>query len=41
VEDYLDVLISPITNIVNKSVSLKAALVNPLIKKKTVWTVIF
>ena len=45
--DYLDVLISPITNIVNKSLSLgvfprsmKAALVIPLIKI-TVWTVIF
>ena len=40
VKDYLDVLISPITNIVNKSLSLgvfprsmKAALVNPLMKK--------
>ena len=48
VKDCLGVLISPITNIVNKSLSLgvftrsmKAALVKPLIKKKTVSTVIF
>ena len=47
VKDYLDVLISLITNIVNKSLSLivfprsmKAALVKPL-KKNTLWTVIF
>ena len=48
VTDCLDVLINPITNIVNKSLSLgvfprsmKAALVKPLIKKTTLWTVIF
>ena len=46
-KDCLDVLVSPITNIVNKSLSLgvfptsmKAALVKSLIKK-TLWTVIF
>jgi len=43
VKDYLNVLISPITNIVNKSLylgifprSMKAALVKPLIKNHTV-----
>jgi len=47
VKDCLDVLISPITNIINKSLSLgvfprsmKAALVKPLIQN-TLWTVIF
>ena len=47
VEDCLDVLISPITNIFNKSLfldalprSINAAPVKPL-KKATVWTVIF
>ena len=46
VKDCLDVLINPITNIVNKSLSLgvfpksvKATLVKPLIKTR-VWTVI-
>jgi len=48
VKDCLDVLINPIINIINKSLSLgvfprsmKAALVKPLIKRKTLWTVIF
>jgi len=47
VKDCLDVLISPITNIVNKSLSLgvftsstKDALIKPLIKT-TLWIVIF
>jgi len=45
VKECLDVLITPITKIVNKSISLdvfprskKAAFVKPLIIKKTVWT---
>ena len=47
VKDCLDVLISPITNIVHKALflsvfprSMKAALVKP-IRKNTIWTVMF
>jgi len=47
VKDCLDVLISPITKIINKSLSLgvfprsmKTSLVKPLIKN-TIWTLIF